>query len=405
MRREGGDAMARGSKRSSAGGVSSDGADGERATVVLPSDRMRRDLEASGLPQYLEDRRTRMFCGPDSNSHVNHQESMYTYLASGRAAATPRPTHQTPEVGIRSSQSDCLELDIVGASPSFANALRRILIAEVPTMAIEHVFFLNNTSTIPDEILAHRLGLIPILADPDLFRGAEDGDGDGADGPQGADDQRNTVVFRLKVANAESGNYLKVLSERLEWLPDGSEIPEETGVRFTQNQKETLGVDAFRPVHHDILVAKLSKGQEIELEAHCKKGTGAEHAKWSPVSTAWYRLLPEIVLLEDVRGPTAKALAGCFPAGCHCPFEVTGSGDRMRAEVKKGEAPLGCLERVRALSGKPEWKDVVQLRKVKDHFIFTIESTGVITPPALFERSLSILEQKAMKWAKHAALK
>ena len=41
-----------------------------------------------------------------------------------------------------------LEFEMVGVDPSIANALRRILIAEVPTMAIEHVFYVNNTSVI-----------------------------------------------------------------------------------------------------------------------------------------------------------------------------------------------------------------------------------------------------------------
>lgn len=38
--------------------------------------------------------------------------------------------------------------------------------------------------------------------------------------------------------------------------------------------------------------------QVIELEAHCCKGIGREHAKWSPVATAWYRLHPEVILLR-----------------------------------------------------------------------------------------------------------
>lgn len=40
---------------------------------------------------------------------------------------------------------------------------------KVPTMAIENVLMVNNTSVIPDEVLAHRLGLIPLNADPKLF--------------------------------------------------------------------------------------------------------------------------------------------------------------------------------------------------------------------------------------------
>lgn len=59
--------------------------------------------------------------------------------------------------------------DLVGVEPPLANALRRILIAEIPTMAIEKVNLWQNTSIIPDENLAHRMGLIPIKADPRQF--------------------------------------------------------------------------------------------------------------------------------------------------------------------------------------------------------------------------------------------
>ena len=72
----------------------------------------------------------------------------------------------------------------------------------------------------------------------------------------------------------------------------------------------------IKPVHDDILLAKLRPGQvllmplsmppsdrtvqSIILEAHCVKGEGKDHAKFSPVATASYRLLPEIILQEEV---------------------------------------------------------------------------------------------------------
>uniref|UniRef100_A0A8C7YQA5 RNA polymerase I and III subunit C n=1 Tax=Oryzias sinensis TaxID=183150 RepID=A0A8C7YQA5_9TELE len=62
-----------------------------------------------------------------------------------------------------------IEFDMVGIDAAIANAFRRILLAEVPTMAIEKVFIYNNTSIVQDEVLAHRLGLVPIKADPRLF--------------------------------------------------------------------------------------------------------------------------------------------------------------------------------------------------------------------------------------------
>lgn len=62
-----------------------------------------------------------------------------------------------------------LEFDIIGVDASVANAFRRILLSEVPSMAFEKVYIYNNTSIIQDEVLAHRLGLIPLKADPRLF--------------------------------------------------------------------------------------------------------------------------------------------------------------------------------------------------------------------------------------------
>lgn len=77
-----------------------------------------------------------------------------------------------------------IEFDLVGVDASIANALRRIMIAEVrltlrlfsvcrpncvhkvPTVAIEEVYVWNNTSIMQDEVLCHRLGLVPLRVDP-----------------------------------------------------------------------------------------------------------------------------------------------------------------------------------------------------------------------------------------------
>lgn len=66
-------------------------------------------------------------------------------------------------------------------------------------------------------------------------------------------------------------------------------------------------------MHDDILVAKMRAGHCIDLEAHAVKGIGAEHAKWSPVATAWYRLHPEVKLTRPVKGKAAQELVKLCP--------------------------------------------------------------------------------------------
>lgn len=58
-------------------------------------------------------------------------------------------------------------------------------------------------------------------------------------------------------------------------------------------------------VHDNIIVAKLRENQEIICEVLCQKGIGKMHAKWSPVCTAFYRLMPEINILDPIVGEKA----------------------------------------------------------------------------------------------------
>lgn len=67
-----------------------------------------------------------------------------------------------PSIDITELQSDCIKFTLSNTDLSVANALRRILLCEVPTFAIDVVFYESNTSVLCDEFIAHRLGLIPL---------------------------------------------------------------------------------------------------------------------------------------------------------------------------------------------------------------------------------------------------
>lgn len=164
---------------------------------------------------------------------------------------------------------------MIGVDPSLANALRRITIAEVATVAIETVYVWNNTSIVQDEVLAQRLGLIPLCIDPNKL--------DFKASPDEAPTDLNTVVFNLvakcerrkDVAKGETNPDLiwtgsRVLSSQLSFDPKGS-------------QNELFATSTPKPANNEILIAKMRGGQEIVAELHCNKGQGKEHAKWSPV--------------------------------------------------------------------------------------------------------------------------
>jgi len=297
-----------------------------------------------------------------------------------------------------------MTFEMKGVGPAVANALRRILLAEVPTVAIEKVFVVNNTSVVPDEVLAHRLGLVPLAVDPRLLEYRAEGD---------AANESNTLVLRLRLkctrGNDGQPKNDAVLSKHLEWLALGSQLPEESEEKLTAFAKpqSTLLPAGCAAVHPDILLAKMRPGQEIELEAHAVKGKGKTHAKWSPVGTAWYQLCPEVVTLQSVRGEDATAfIAKVHPPNWDAAHPAHPRGLQSCYAVANGELQVRnsrgcwyCLERVRRLSGEPRWADKVQLRLVKEHYLFTIESVGQLPPEVLFTEAVAILREKCIRLA------
>ncbi|KXZ47870.1 hypothetical protein GPECTOR_32g483 [Gonium pectorale] len=341
------------------------------------------------LPEHLQQRVDYVTCGDKLNYNVNTFTSASTFTAMGVDNSWDfRNFQDNFKIVINKLDKEVMEFDMIGVDPAIANALRRILIAEVPTMAIEHVFIVNNTSIIQDEVMAHRLGLVPLLVPPHLFdeKVAEE-----------APSEKNTVVFKLDVTckRKPDGSLEndKVLSSQLVWLPAGSELPEETTCRFASGQAHLFAepdAQAPRAVHSDILLAKLRPGQTIQLEAHATKGIGKQHAKWSPVATAWYRLQPEVHILQKISADSEVAQE--LMATCPGLFAADGENN-LRANAARGHELV--LEKLRRLMEQERFSSVVAYRKRKDHFIFTIESSGVLPPQELLAQALDILQEKA----------
>lgn len=281
------------------------------------------------------------------------------------------------KIVVMKCDEDEMIFDMIGIDAAIANAFRRILIAEVPTMAFEKAFIYNNTSIIQDEVLAHRLGLIPIKVDPKMFEFRASDDSTGT--------PDNTLEFQLKVkctrnprapkdATEPDLMYLhhKVYSKDLKWIPIG-------------NQKDLFDV---KPVHDDILIAKMRPGHEIDVTLKAVKGLGKDHAKFSPVATATYRLLPLITLLEPVTGELAKELKSCFSPGVIEIFQNAEGEDEARVVNARRDT---CS---REVFRHPKLKDMVKLSKRRDHFIFSVESTGILHPKVLVAEAIKVLMSK-----------
>lgn len=227
----------------------------------------------------------------------------------------------------------------------------------------------------------------------------------------GVSTDKNTIVLKLQVSctwAAAAGDNARVVKNGEQ--QDPTKLYKNAHVYARDFTFEPVGRQSqlfhgdgvIRPVNPDILLAKMRPGQEIDLEMHCIKGLGADHAKFSPVATASYRLLPSIEVTKPILGEDAKKFARCFPKG------VIGLEDVSTEDTEReGNGYEGHLGEKKAVVINPfkdtvsreclrheEFEGKVKLGRVRDHFIFTVESTGQYESDLLFLESVKMLKLK-----------
>lgn len=285
----------------------------------------------------------------------------------------------TGSVEVISMDPSEMEIDFIGYDISLVNAYRRIILAEVATMAIEKVYMYNNTSIVQDEVLAHRLGLVPLKVDPRFFEFRNKDDTEWA--------AQDSVKYELKVRcsknpeaapNETNPDVLfinrKVLSSSLKWVPIG-------------NQTDIFQETNMQPLHDDILLAKMNSGHEINLEAYAVKGIGCDHAKFQP-GLCWYRMLPEIELTREVEGKQADLLQTCFSPGV---IDVITTSEGKRVAKVKDARNDSCSRNV---FQHDNIKDAVKLTRKVDHIIFYIESHSALKSYEMLEEAVKIMSGK-----------
>ena len=137
-----------------------------------------------------------------------------------------------------SKDSQKIAIKLKGVPLQYANALRRVCLNGVTVFAIDTVDIIENTSVLPDEGLAHRLGLIPLKTDLSKYNESD--------------------KILLVLDSGESEVTRTVLS---------SELSSED--------------DTVKPVSEKIPIVQLAPGQKIKVECYARLGRGTEHAKWN----------------------------------------------------------------------------------------------------------------------------
>ena len=144
-----------------------------------------------------------------------------------------------------------MSVKLKGIPLQYANALRRICLNGVPVFAVDTVDIIENSSVLPDEGLAHRLGLIPLKTDLSRFNE-----------PSKCECQSETGCSNCKVMLV---------------LDSGDSDVTRTVLSSDLSSED----DTVKPISDKIPICQLAPGQRIKVECYARLGRGTEHAKWN----------------------------------------------------------------------------------------------------------------------------
>jgi DNA-directed RNA polymerase subunit D len=240
------------------------------------------------------------------------------------------------------------------ATPAFANTIRRAMMTEVPTLAIEDVKIYDNTSVLFDEILSHRLALIPLKTE-DLNLVLPSECTCGGEGCPGC-----SITYTLSVEGPG-------MAYSRDLIPD-----------------DPKAVPAF----DNIPIVKLFEGQKVVIEARAVLGTGKKHSKWEGVLICGYKEFPVITISRECDGEI------CGRCVEECPRKI------LRADKDIVSVIEGRLEdcsmcklcmKVCDIGEKP----AINIDADDTRFIFVMESDGSISAKEIIKQALIHIRGKS----------
>jgi DNA-directed RNA polymerase II subunit RPB3 len=270
---------------------------------------------------------------------------------------------------------------------SLINSLRRIIISEVPTIAIDLVYIESNTSSLHDEFIVHRLSLLPLFSENiNEIKYSRDCECENYC-------SFCSSVFELNVTAKEGIKYV--------FSTDLIEISN----RFYLSKNENFPIHSsslFKSYSDPkIIIAKLNKGQRIKLTCVAKKGIGKMHAKWSPISILKIKTEPNLKIdlealnssLDDnVKEKISKTFSEFFR------FEksiskVNFSDLYLNGRIFFFEKTLASLVEF-FLQEKIDPLKIIINKQGEKVFYIHIESTGALSCKSILKYAIQIMKQK-----------
>ncbi|NVM44058.1 MAG: DNA-directed RNA polymerase subunit D [Candidatus Lokiarchaeota archaeon] len=249
-----------------------------------------------------------------------------------------------------------LVLVVEGISIEMINALRRIILTEIPVMAIDEVIILKNDSPLYDEIISHRLGLIPLKTDLDVYKLPQECECGGFGCPL------CQVSLTCEITNT-TNTPLEIYSGDLK-----------------SNDPKII------PVDPNIPIVKIDKNDKVIIEAYAILGLAKDHAKWQAVSNVAYRHYPLVEFDGNLfKDPEENRLIVKM-----CPeklFKLT-NNESLKLKEDYWKSCNLCM------SCKNNSDDKIKVNPKEDVYILSIESDGVLEFKVLIRQIFKIFNEK-----------
>ncbi|MFX1418063.1 MAG: DNA-directed RNA polymerase subunit D [Promethearchaeota archaeon] len=246
---------------------------------------------------------------------------------------------------------------VEGISVEMANAIRRIILSEIPVMAVDEVIILKNDSPLYDEIISHRLGLIPLTTDLKTYKLPRD---------------------------CSCGGYGCALCQ----VSLTCEVTNTTNTPMEIYSKDLKSNDPkIIPVDPNIPIVKIDKSDKVIIEAYAVLGIAKEHVKWQAVSNIFYRFYPQI---DFDNSKCIKCPDKCIVSRM-CPEELYDFSNKKTPILledywKTCTLCNSCQNDCPEEAIKVGWKDNV--------YIFLVESDGVLPFDIIMKKTFEIFLEK-----------